>query len=302
MIEKSILFVGGGRRIELAKRFKDRGYQIIAYEQEQQVPILELARVYTGKPFNDEHCVDDLKHIIKHHGISLVLPLMDAAVPVVAELGVPVSSRPLPAKTCYDKQAFESFMLDSDYKDHYPDFDGGYESYGNFVSKPRHGFGSRDVIKSFKGGKSLLLTPHHRVYQALIKGQEYSVDAYFNAHAEFVDCVIRSRDRVAGGEVLDSTVVLNDEIRELVKGIGELLPITGPCNMQFIVDDRGKPWIIEVNARFGGGWTFSMEAGLDVISLLENDYLGGANYYVPGNIKKLKLKRSYRDHYFTEKK
>lgn len=295
---KLVLFVGGGRRYELANRFKERGYDIIGYETSKDVPLRTAHALTVGKRFDDPECLEDLRESVKYYKPSIVLPLMDAAVPIVAELGVPVCSQPIPAKTCWDKQMFESFMMNSDWKDHYPYFENTYESYGDYISKPRYGFGSKGIYTGFKNDFTLMKVSERKVIQRYIQGTEYSTDAYFNPYGEFVDCVIRSRERVAGGEVLDSLTVDNDEIQKLTKQIGESIPIIGPCNMQYIVDADGKPWIIEINARFGGGWTFSMEAGLDVISLIENDYLGGTNYYIPGQTKKLKLKRSYKDHYF----
>lgn len=298
---KTVLFVGGGRRYELANRFKERGFSVYGYETSKDVPLNTTYALTIGKRFDDPDCLADLRNAVKEYKADIVLPLMDAAVPIVAELEVPVCSRPVPARTCWDKKMFESFMLNSNWKDHYPYFPVERDSinaYGHYIVKPRFGFGSKGVHTKLKTEGSMLIETSHTVYQRLIGGVEYSADAYFNVYSEFVDCVIRSRERVAGGEVLDSVTVDNDEIRNLVKEIGEAIPITGPCNMQFIVDKDGKPWIIEVNARFGGGWTFSMEAGLDAISLIENDYFGGQNYYIPGQTKKLRLRRSYRDHYF----
>lgn len=42
--------------------------------------------------------------------------------------------------------------------------------------------------------------------------------------------------------------------------------------MQFISDSSDKLWIMEVNARFGGGATLSIAAGFDMINLLEKEY------------------------------
>jgi len=76
------------------------------------------------------------------------------------------------------------------------------------------------------------------------------------------------------------------------------LGIVGPSNTQWIIDTKGSLWLLEVNARFGGGYTLSMEAGLDAISLIERDYFG-KDYVYPREIKNnLLLERSYRDHFY----
>lgn len=292
---KKVLFVGGGRRYDLAKRFKDREYEVASYEIDDQYPVMDIGDwFWTGRRFDEEDVVEHLSFCIEYIEADLVLPLMDAAIPVVAKTGYPVSSDLETAEICADKILFENFMLNSPLRDYYP-YANPYDNVHKLIEKPALGFGSRGVSVYDKSRRP----DPKNVYQMFITGNEYSVDAYFNKHSVFVDCVARQRIRVAGGEVLTSAVISNQEMERIVKVLGEDLGIKGPCNMQFIVDKDSKPWIIEVNARFGGGWTFSMEAGLDAISLLENDYLGTNHQYTPGNINKnLWLERSYRDHYF----
>jgi hypothetical protein len=69
----------------------------------------------------------------------------------------------------------------------------------------------------------------------------------------------------------------------------------GPINAQFICINY-VPYLIELNTRFGGGMTFTMEAGLDMIKWMEYGGKFDPNFIA----KPLELVRTVRDHYFHE--
>jgi carbamoyl-phosphate synthase large subunit len=298
------LFVGGGRRVELAWRFIERGYTVYSYELDRRTPIASVARIVEGLQWNDENIHDDLQQVIEEHDIRLVIPLMDAAVPICSRLpfilGVTVlTPSPSTSDTCYDKKQFDEFMK-KEFSYIYPAWDGERDT----IAKPRFGFGSKHIITlKHQDDWQEFLSVHDKknfIFQNKMYGDEYSVDAYFDRNAVFVDAVPRLRLRVGSGEVITSRTVRDEELQLNAKLIGERLGLVGPANMQFIRENgNGNIYNFEVNARFGGGWTFSIEAGLDAISLIDRDYFGIEFEYEPNKWNdNLLLERSYRDHYY----
>lgn len=299
------LFVGGGRRVELAWKFLNAGYNLYSYELDDKVPIASVAKLVEGLRWDDKNITVDLMNVITEKDIRLVIPLMDAGVPICSRLpelmGVTVlTPSPLTADTCYDKAQFERFMT-KNFPILYPtttakDFP--------WIAKPRFGFGSRLIITIENTDDWDNFTNVHDtrdfVFQKKIEGEEYSVDAYFDKDSNFVDAVPRRRLRIGSGEVITSITEKNTDLEQSTKMIGEKLGLVGPVNVQFIkLLNSSKVINFEVNCRFGGGWTLSMEAGLDAISLIDRDYFGTEFDYEPGQWKNgLLLERSYRDHYY----
>jgi len=300
----NVLFVGGGRRVELANRFIARGYNIFAYELHKAVPISSVAKVIEGYSWGDKEIYDHIRTSIYKYNIGLVIPLQDEAVRICSQLKytstVMLTSDYDVADICFDKFKFEDFMMNHAPKI-YPKDTGVYPK----IAKPRFGFGSRS-LKVFTTPADIVLAEEQigeRLYfdyviQRKIHGVEYSVDSYSNRAGNCVDSVPRIRVRVGSGEVITSRTIINNSLKRGTIGILNLLGIRGPSNVQWIIDTNGEPWILEVNARFGGGYTLSMEAGLDAISLIERDYFG-KKYTYPQKIKSnLLLERSYHDHFF----
>ena len=294
------LFLGGGRRVELAKKFIEKGWRIYSYEKNTKVPIESISTVLLGKEWSDPYIGIDIQNKIDQYKIDLSFPLQDEAVVVLAGLKnvIPsVVSSYKTALTCFDKLEFENFMLDN-FKEYYPEhipFD------FPFIIKPRFGFGSKRIIYVWNS-YDIPGDYHDAVIQRMILGKEYSVDSYFDRQGKWVDSIPRERLRVGSGEVITSKTIYNSDLIDLTREVGERLGIIGPSNTQIIIEaGSNKPYIIEVNARFGGGYTLSIEAGLDAIRLIEKDYFNLSFEYHRGMWERnFLLERSYRDHYYHE--
>lgn len=291
---KKVLFVGGGRRVELAHKFWNRDYEIFSYELFDNVPISSVATVIKGLPWKSKNIMKHLTLSILTNEIDLVLPLMDEGVVVCSKLPASVKDRVLApstktAETCYDKLQFAYYMMEH-FDWVYPSFDDSLPA----IAKPQFGFGSTKVtVIRHQCGFERLGGEEMFVLQKYIEGTEYSVDSYFDRDSNWIDSVPRERTRVAGGEVVSSKTVDKPLLAAVTQIVGEHLGLVGPANLQFIQQDDGKFYLIEINARFGGGWTFSMEAGLDAITLIE-----GGEYKSNEWKREMKLERSFRDHYY----
>lgn len=107
------------------------------------------------------------------------------------------------------------------------------------------------------------------LFQPFVDGREVSVDAYFSITGELVGLVLRDRLVVIEGESQVSRTftdyLVEGEVRAFLEYIGEKYGFFGPIVLQAVVTPKGEVAIIEVNARFGGASTTSIQVGLDSI-------------------------------------
>lgn len=309
MTNNSVLLVGAGRRYELAKLFILWGYEVHSYEKSRQVPIADIANeVHLGMDFILDKPIDIIKDIARLHSrynFRFIFPCFDPALSVLlgsnSILPSLVISRWDGVTMACNKSNF-NILMEQNFNDYFPKAKLGYPA----IAKPVKGFGSKGTFIIQPDLLDIYIQNQLRSYvlQRYITGDEYSVDCYFRPSHDMVDGVVRKRLRVSGGEVISSVTVYDEEMLEVCRNMGKLFGFVGPINIQFIRDLDSKLYCIEVNARFGGGFTFSILSGLSVFSLLEEDYYGKKSFYVPNSwIKNSILERSYRDHfYFGDKK
>jgi carbamoyl-phosphate synthase large subunit len=99
------------------------------------------------------------------------------------------------------------------------------------------------------------------VVEELAPGVEYTVDVYVDGTGTVRCAVPRRRIEVRGGEVSKAEVVRNARIETLATAVIETLPgPRGVLNVQ-IFDTGQAALVIEVNARFGGGYPLTWQAG-----------------------------------------
>lgn len=295
-MKPKVLFIGGGRRKELARKFIERGFDVFSYEVDEICPISKVANVIPGLKWKDAGVIEDIEKKIKDNSIDICVPLQDEAIFACSSISNIICSPRESANICFDKVAFENFMLSDDSLRKYYPFLGNEKE--NVIKKYRYGYGSKNVYKM-----NLLAEDKdpNFVYQKIIEGTEYTVDCYFDKGNKFFKAVSRTRERVADGEVIDSKIELNQELLDTSRLIGEKLKLKGPICMQYIISNKdSSPYIFEINARFGGGSSFSIEAGLDTIDMIKKEYITNEpilseNY----QIKKIALRRSLEDNYFN---
>ena len=266
-----ILFIGGGNRNSLADHFIKYGAEIFAYEYDINAPIKTVATIITGLMWADADINDDILSVCDRNNIDLVIPLQDAAVKIVARLplNAPVSNEYV-SGVCLDKKLFGDWAMDN-IKYCYPAVT---EVTKTVIDKPRCGFASRGIqIKpAYESGIKDMAR------QAYVDGTEYSADAYFNKPGELIGAVVRKRLIIKGGEVTKSETIDRDtevynKIFDIIRDVGQKMPLAGPFCFQFIEDKDKAVFIIEINARFGGGSILSLEAGFDMVKFIVDEYI-----------------------------
>lgn len=285
-----VFFIGGGKRVSLAKRFIKKGYIVFSYEYDQCAPIQSVATIIKGRIWSKEtEVIEDIIKCCNLLQIDLVIPLQNEASTICSKINqsdIPktkiVTSSLETNAICFDKKKFESYCIETE-REVYPFID---DKTNIVICKPRFGFGSRNIIVCSKEESLKYQNENYVIQKYVHPGQEVSVDCYFPRDKEksftlkeWLCC--RWRTVVQGGEVSQSRVFNRKDAREnklfyKIKKITELLgcslDINGPACFQYIVDKNDDFYIMEINARFGGGTILSIEARIDFVKLIEEEY------------------------------
>ena len=96
-----------------------------------------------------------------------------------------------------------------------------------------------------------------------MKGSEYGLDIINNLEGDFVNTIVKQKIAMRAGETDCAKVVENDTLYNIGKTIsGQLKHI---ANLDVDVFFNGTDaYVLEMNARFGGGYPFSHLAGVDL--------------------------------------
>lgn len=115
------------------------------------------------------------------------------------------------------------------------------------------------------------------VIQEKICGQEYGMDIINDLDGHFCVNVIRRKCAMRAGETDCAIVERNSEVDRIAKNLSEKLHHIGNLDVDlFITND--EVYLLEMNARFGGGYPFSHLAGVNlpgaIIKWIRNEALG----------------------------
>lgn len=114
------------------------------------------------------------------------------------------------------------------------------------------------------------------VVQTRADGIEHTVDALVTRGGADIAAVPRRRMEVRSGEVAKAVTVRSPALIELTEKLCTALPgAYGPLNIQMFLDEESERLaIIELNARFGGGYPLAFAAGADFPQALLQEALG----------------------------
>ena len=114
------------------------------------------------------------------------------------------------------------------------------------------------------------------VVQRYLPGTEYGVDGVFSLDgtSELLGVVARRTDQQRHGDPEVATTVSGDPFREDMAALGKILNPTGSINADFREDEQGRPFVIDINPRLGGGYPFCHRAGADIPSALVRSVAG----------------------------
>lgn len=131
------------------------------------------------------------------------------------------------------------------------------------ILKPRSGSASAGIfmVKSLMALRELAGGGKDLIVQEVAHGDEYTVNVFVQ-EGRCVCAVPHRRIETRGGEVSKGITVRDERLMQLVTAVAETLPgARGALNVQCFVDADGAITIIEINARFGGGFPLANRAG-----------------------------------------
>lgn len=145
------------------------------------------------------------------------------------------------------------------------------------IAKPVSGSGSAGIRQVLHAAE--LYDPaldEGYLVQEWIQGTEYTVNLYFDLKAGRLRCAIpHKRIEVRSGEVAKGVTVRHAKLEALAADLGaKLMGARGSICFQAIEDAAGALHVIEINARFGGGFPLARHAGAPFTAWLMEEKLG----------------------------
>lgn len=299
-MNRNLLVVGGGRRLELCRRLQNYGFNLFLYELEEQNPVGKLLNIETiiGKKWGDISLYIDIEKHLKQKNIGAILPLDCAAVYHIAcgpthwnVIGKSVDA----AHLCYDKKEMKRFFGNNECLSGYYPWPQDNKQY---IYKPRFGAGSIGIQKM--PAYNSAFEDNGFVTQKLLVGKELSVDTYFSRFDhQLINYCVRERTRVCGPEVVDSITIQDDRVYPIISKINKLIYFKGPVNFQFMEDESGDLFITEINNRIGGGAVLSIQAGLNLPKYINSEYIADMRFPKTENCKVgFRMIRAFEGAYF----
>lgn len=298
----NILFTCAGRRTYLLKYFKENmadGDTVIATDMQLTAPALQVADLKIQVPaVYDPSYIDKTLAICKDYAVDALISLNDLELPILADqksrfeaVGVKVIvSDPQVIDIAFDKfktaqwveslglNAPKSYVKLADAKNalavgeiHFPLF-----------LKPRWGSGSIGLetvddmeeleavyaLLLRKVKKSILATAsvgdEYIMIQEKLTGNEYGLDVMNDLNGNFVAVSVKQKLAMRAGETDKAVTVDLPEVRNIGQIIGCYLKHIGNLDVDIMQRDNGDYCVLELNPRFGGGFPFSYEAGVNL--------------------------------------
>jgi carbamoyl-phosphate synthase large subunit len=279
----TILISSAGRRVGLMECFRadatelDIDLDIIATDVRPDIsPACHLADATFSVPqCSAPHFIESLYSICHSNAVELLIPTIDPELEILSqhknmfagihtELAV---SSPELVRLASDKlktahflaaagipaprtAAFENELFDpADWK--WP-----------LILKPRIGSASRGmIVATVPEAVCNRKFNEDYIVQECMRGEEYTVNVFFDREARLCCAIPHVRREIRGGEVSKGTTRHHARLERIATRLAEVLPSPrGALCFQAIADDD-RVGVFEINARFGGGFPLAHAAG-----------------------------------------
>ena len=315
-MDQNILFTCAGRRNYLINYFKEalKGHgKIFALDMSLSAPAMVDANIaILSLNIYDDSYISFLKDIIQKNKISTVISLNDLELPILSKYRkdlettgakVIISSEEA-IDIAFDKLKTFNFLKNiglntpktltalSQIKEAI------VSNKLNFplVVKPRWGTASIGVafpdslvelelafkFQQFKLKKSILNTASQHDFdnailiQEKIEGKEYGLEILNDLQGNYVGTFAKEKLSMRSGETDKAVSVIDERFENLGKKISENLKHIGTLDCDVIFNDN-KLYVLDLNPRFGGGYPFSHEAGVNIAAMYIEWLLGNKN-------------------------
>lgn len=276
------------------------GGKIIATDMQSIAPALASADIVEQVPgvFAPDY-IERLLQICRRHSVAAIISLNDLELPILArhkqqfiEIGtLPIVSSQQVIDICADKVLTAQWLCDNGFKTpitctslsqasemlnsgalHFP-----------LVVKPRWGSGSiaveivhdaEELLYAYQLAKKKVMRSilahqsaqahDYIIIQQCIDGIEYGIDVINDLQGTNITASVKRKIAMRAGETDKAITVDNPTLRQLAQSIGQKLQHIGNLDIDVFAGTDGAYYVLEMNPRFGGGFPFSYEAGVNL--------------------------------------
>lgn len=298
----NILFTCAGRRNYLINYFKEalsESGKVFAADMQDTAPALIDADVSIILPsiYADDY-IDELLIHIKKNDIDAIISLNDLELPILcakkeiieaAGVKLLVSDQQV-IDISFDKWKTYLFLIECglntpktfiNYQSALQEIDQGRLNFP-LVIKPRWGSASIGIefpetrqelelayeLLKLRLGRSILSQVSQEDFdqsiliQECIDGQEYGMDVLNDFDGNYRGSFVRQKLSMRGGETDKAKSIIDQRFEHLGHAIGDKLKHLGNLDCDVFATSDAL-YVLELNPRFGGGYPFSHEAGMD---------------------------------------
>lgn len=323
----NILFTSVGRRGYLLDYFREalagRGQIHASNSSEYASAFLKADKTVISPLIYSPTYVDFMLDYCMKEKIGAVIPLFDLDVPILSaakerfeQAGVRLITLPVDkAIICNDKvktcellkangfntpETYSTLKaaLDAleEKKIHYP-----------LIIKPRWGMGSigvqiaenldelrvlfkivhRTVSDSYLKYESAVDQERMVIIQAKVIGQEYGLDVINDLDGNYVTTFVKKKLAMRSGETDISRIENDEELIKIGAKLGRIIGHSGNLDVDVFKSEK-QIYILELNARFGGGYPFTHAAGVNlpkaIVSWLMGEHVDPEWFKIKNNI------------------
>ena len=304
----NILLTSVGRRAYIIDYLRDvykrlgLAGNIIATNSDMNTTAMSVAdKAFESPIIYDEKYIPFLLNICKSEKIDMLISLFDIDLMILAknksrfeEMGVKVIvSNENIINICNDKFEMLKYLkkinmpVPKTYIDLEEALKGADFDKNSYILKPRWGMGSlsifeaenkkelevlyekakRSIQKSYLRFESGADIDRAVLIQEKIKGDEYGLDIFNDFKGKNLTVTVKRKLAMRSGETDIAKVIENKELEDIGKKIAESLKHIGNLDMDILFDGQSA-YIIDMNARFGGGYPFTHSAGVNELEAL----------------------------------
>lgn len=243
--------------------------------------------------------IDDLLNLAVQKNVGLIVPLLDLELPILAKAkkrfekaGITVAvSNEIVCNISNDKWLTYSFLKQNGFQttNCFLGLEPAMKAINNksicfplFV-KPRWGMGSialhvaenieelrfvynkalKEINDSYLKEDSIRFGEQSVIIQEKLPGDEYGLDIINDFKSNYVATFVKKKIGMRAGETDAATTINEPKLVEFGKQLSQKLKHIGLLDCDVFFDGQ-KPYLLEMNPRFGGGYPFSHIAGADI--------------------------------------
>lgn len=311
-----ILFTCAGRRNYLINYFKQAFNgegKVLASDMQLSAPaMVDADQAFIVPSIYAENYIDEIKNIVRKHNVSAVISLNDLELPLLSahkrefeDLGakVIVADEPI-IDIAFDKDKTAKFIESIGLKSPrtYVDLDVAMKAIETgdlrfpLVIKPRWGSASIGIdfpedIEELKLAYKLQRLRIERtiladaskddidrsiLIQEKIEGKEFGMDILNDFDGNYIGTFVREKLSMRAGETDKAVSVIDERFEKVGSVLGNNLKHIGNLDCDVFESKDGELYVLELNPRFGGGYPFSHEAGMNTPAVYI-EWLKGGN-------------------------